>query len=242
MKNTQIEWTHATFNFAWGCRKVDRDPLTGACANCFAERLMKRYGFDFETLRWLDLGRIVDSISKLPKEKKLIFLMDMSDIFGEFFADETILSWHKKVIEVFPDREFQLLTKRIGRAMAFYRKYYNSKPPRNIWIGASVGSKDRLFRLDQLRRIEAKIRYVSFEPLLGDLGQIDLTGIQWVIVGGESGPNHRPIKEEWVRSIRDQARVYGASFFFKQWGGLFPGGPALLDGRVWHEFPGGWQK
>ncbi len=111
--------------------------------------------------------------------------------------------------------------------------------PENVWIGVSVESQPYAYRMDLLRQVPARVRFVSCEPLLGPL-ELDLTGIGWVIVGGESGPKHRPMKPEWVRSIRDQCVSAGVPFFFKQWGGRTPrSGGRLLDGRTWEEFPAG---
>lgn len=131
---------------------------------------------------------------------------------------------------------FQILTKRPQRLVAMAE----SLPwPSNIWMGVSVENASYKFRIDQLRKVPAKVRFLSVEPLIEDLGEIDLTGIHWVIVGGESGPRARPLKEEWVKSIRDQCVEAGVAFFFKQWGGRTPkAGGRELDGEYWDEMPG----
>ena len=230
-KDTSIAWCDATLNFGWGCRKVD-----SACVNCYMFRLSKGWGINPEQVRTFDIKKREKEMNKWPPEKKLIFVNDMTDTFGEFYSFDLIEKWHK-LFERHPDREFQLLTKRIGRAMVFYR----SRPvPRNVWIGCTIGEKKRLWRLDQLRQIDAKVRFVSFEPLIEDLGDFDLRGIQWGIVGGESDlKNPRPMKPEWAESIRKICERDRVAFFFKQMGGKGSDGAGgdLLNGFGFRSFP-----
>jgi len=236
-KSTTISWTQATRNLVMGCRKVDIDPDTGACVNCYIYRNMPKYGMNPDSITYLNLEKAKAEIRSW--KVKLVFLNDYSDTFHEDIPFETILMWHKEIIETNPDKEFQLLTKRIGRAMMFYRKYYNSAPPKNAWIGTTIGARNRLFRLNQLRRINAKILWVSFEPLLEDLGEFSLQGIEWVVVGGESGHNPRPMRAEWAENIRRIAERDGAAFYFKQLGGNGNNGAGgdLLNGVRYHNFP-----
>jgi protein gp37 len=179
-------------------------------------RLSRERGIDPEQIRTFDICKREKEMNHWPLSKRLIFVNDMTDTFGEFYSFDLIEKWHQ-FFERHPEREFQLLTKRIGRAMVFYR----SRPvPRNVWVGCSIGEKKRLWRLDQLRQIDAKIRFVSFEPLIKDLGDFDLKGVQWAIVGGESDRNNpRPMKPEWAESIRKVCERDGVAFFFKQVGG-----------------------
>jgi protein gp37 len=230
-KDTTIAWTQASLNFGWGCRKVD-----SACQNCYMFRLSKGWGINPEQVRTFDIAKREKELNKWPPEKRLIFVNDMTDTFGEFYSFELIEEWHK-FFERHPEREFQLLTKRIGRAMVFYR----SRPvPRNVWVGCTIGEKKRLRRLEQLRQIEAKVRFVSVEPLIEDLGDFDLKGIQWAIVGGESDRRKpRTMKPEWAERIRDICKRDGVAFFFKQMGGKGGdnAGGDLLGGNRYLEYP-----
>jgi protein gp37 len=199
-------------------------------------RLSKQWKIDPEEIRTFDLAKRERELNSWPPDKRLIFVNDMTDTFGEFYSFDLIEEWHR-LFERHPEREFQLLTKRIGRAMVFYR----SRPvPRNVWVGCSIGEKKRLRRLDQLRLIDAKVRFVSFEPLLEDLGDFDLKGIQWAIVGGESDlRNPRPMKPEWAENVRRICDRDEVAFLFKQNGGKGGDGAGggLLDGTYYHEYP-----
>ena len=230
-----------SWNPVRGCNKV-----SPGCKFCYAERIA-RAGHIPGSQAWVHAfdvrlrpERLTEPIEQ--KKPRLIFVCSMSDLFNEavpniyrikIFETMNEASWHT----------FQVLTKRPEVMI----KFYESHPDlfsNNIWVGVSVEAKEYLYRINFLSGMASPVKFVSFEPLLEHLGDIRayLPMVQWVIVGGESGPKARPMKVEWALSIRDQCRDAGVKFFFKQWGGLFPGGPALLDGRVWHEFPGGWQK
>jgi len=163
---------------------------------------------------------------------QVVFVSDMSDLFHEEVRD----AWLHRIWEIMgrcPQHTFMLLTKRTARAAAWPGPWWP-----NLWLGTSVGVRARLSHLDLLRRSGAQTRIDSFEPLLEDLGTVNLDGMQWVIVGGESGAGFRPMRPEWVRSIRDQCVAADIPFFFKQWGGLrHDSGGRLLDGREWNERP-----
>ena len=228
-----IEWTDATWNPVTGCSKV-----SPGCKNCYAERLAARlkamgnprYNNNF------DLTLHADQLT-LPlrwKQPKKIFVNSMSDLFHEDVPDEFIL----KAFEVMAKAHwhlFQILTKRAERLA----KIAPQLPwPSNIWQGVSVENADYSWRVQHLRRVPAKVRFISVEPLLGPIPNLPLKGISWVIVGGESGPNHRNIDISWVRDIRDQCLSINVPFFFKQWGGnTSKAGGRHLDRKVWSQMP-----
>ena len=231
-----IEWTDSSWNPVTGCTKV-----SAGCAFCYAERLAKRlqkmdpngkYRNAFKlTLHPKDL--------ELPlkwKEPKTIFVNSMSDLFHE----EVPYSFIKEVFNTMEKANwhiFQILTKRPHRMSYFTSTLYNKVLP-NVWLGTSIENDKVLHRLQELRKIKAKIRFISFEPLLGPVGKVDLRGIHWAIVGGESGKYHREIKRDWIIEIRRQCRKYNVSFFFKQWGGITSkSGGRVLDGRTYDEYP-----
>ena len=230
---SKIEWTGSSWNPITGCSKV-----SPGCRNCYAERMAKRLkamgnqnyanGFD-PTLHEQALG--------LPlnwKKPTVIFVNSMSDLFMEKVPEEFI----KSVFEVMGRAHwhtFQVLTKRSDRLLEL-----NDRLPwkENIWMGVSVENMDYLFRIDNLRQTNAQIKFLSLEPLLGPLPNLDLNGIDWVIVGGESGPRARPVRPEWVIEIRDQCQCSATPFFFKQWGGLNKKKSGRkLQGRTWSEMP-----
>lgn len=233
MTTTSIEWTEATWNPVTGCTKI-----SPGCKHCYAERMARRlrmmgqrnYTNGFK-LTWQEHMLEVPLAWKKPR---LIFVNSMSDLFHEgvptpfirkVFDSMRRASWHT----------FQILTKRSDRlrqldAMIDW--------PANVWMGVSVESKRYAFRIEHLRHTHAAVKFLSVEPLLGPLPELNLQGIQWVIVGGESGPGARPIAKEWVTDIRDQCLSVGVSFFFKQWGGINKKRTGrLLDGRTWDDLP-----
>ena len=231
--NSAIEWTNATWNPITGCTKI-----SPGCANCYAERMSMRLklmgqrnyanGFDLalhESSLHLPLGW---------KKPQRIFVNSMSDLFH---ADVPI-DFIKRVFEVIRRahwHQFQILTKRADRL----EELSSRLPwPDNLWMGVSVENADYTFRIDHLRRTPARIRFLSVEPLLGPIPHLNLSGIDWVIVGGESGPSSRPMEETWVIDIRDQCKPAGVPFFFKQWGGTNKKKSGrLLQGRTWDELP-----
>lgn len=232
-ESTGIEWTDATWNPVTGCDKV-----SPGCKFCYAERFSERFrgveGHHFE--QGFDLRLWPDRLDQPQSWKKprRVFVNSMSDLFHEDVPDEFIHEVFGTMVEA--DRHiYQILTKRPERM----RDLADDLPwPDHVWAGVSVENNDYLSRVDVLREVPANIRFLSCEPLIGPLPDLDLEGIHWVIVGGESGPNHRPIDPEWVRSIRDQCRQEDVPFFFKQWGGQTPKARGReLDGRTWDEFP-----
>ncbi len=236
-ENSEIEWTDATWNPVTGCTKVSR-----GCDNCYAERIAERFrgvkGHPYEQGFDLRLWPERLNIPKTWKRGRLIFVNSMSDLFHKGIPRE----FKNSVFETMEEANqhiYQVLTKRssLMRDYVNGRYKHNTAPP-HIWLGVSVEDKTALTRVTHLRQANAKVRFLSVEPLLGRIGRINLNGIHWVIVGGESGTNSRPIKLEWVREVRDQCIEKGVPFFFKQWGGLrAKSGGNELDGRTWFEYP-----
>lgn len=185
-----------------------------------------------------DTVHIHEDVLQAPfrwKQPRMIFTNSMSD----FFHEEIPFEFMDKVLEVIratPHHVYQILTKRSWRMMKYSERIGGF--PENTWCGVSIESPPYKFRVDHLRKVEANVRFISVEPLIASIGKLDLTGIHWVIVGGESGPQYRPMDLEWAREIRDQCRDSGVPFFFKQVGGVTAkSGGRLLDGREWNEFP-----
>lgn len=239
---TTIEWTDRTWNPVTGCTKI-----SPGCKNCYAERMaarlqamgQPRYSRGFQVT-------LQDDLIDLPlswKSPSRVFVNSMSDLFHEAVPD----SFVRQVFDTMAAAEhhsFQVLTKRPERAVQLASRLPWSQ---NIWLGTSVERVDYTFRVRELRRVPAAVRFLSVEPLLGPIPRLPLSGIDWVIVGGESGPGARPMKPEWVRSIRDRCERKGVPFFFKQWGGVNKKVTGrLLDGRLWNEMPvpkpGRWRR
>jgi protein gp37 len=235
--NSSIEWTDATWNPVTGCTKISR-----GCDNCYAERFSERFrsvpGHPFETGFDLTLRprRIPQPLTW--KRPRSIFVNSMSDLFHKEVPREFI----DKVFDTMERADwhiFQVLTKR-SSLMARYLKtrYGPGRAPSHIWCGVSVEDAQAKSRINHLRVAPASIRFLSIEPLLGPLGWLDLSGIDWVIVGGESGPGARTMDAEWVREIRDQCLTRNVAFFFKQWGGIRSKSCGrMLDNREWNEYP-----
>jgi len=229
---TQIEWTDATWNPVTGCTKITR-----GCDFCYAERFSERFrgvpkhpferGFDL-TLR---PERLTQPLQW--RKPKRIFVNSMSDLFHK----EIPWSFIDRVFDTMEAADwhtFQVLTKRSSLMTRYLRERYGTdkKAAPHIWLGVSIEDEKNTVRLKHLRAAQASIKFVSFEPLLGPVGKIDLSGIHWAIVGGESGPRARPMAEEWAIEIRDQCRAARVAFFFKQWGGSRPkSGGRLLRKR-----------
>ena len=232
-QDSTIEWTDATWNPVTGCTKI-----SPGCKNCYAHRMARRlhamgqprYRNNFDVtlhpdlleqpLRWAQPRKIfVNSMSDLfHPEVPANFIRAVFDVMGRAY-------WHT----------FQILTKRSERLIELTKQLPWHD---NIWMGVSVENRDYTFRIEDLRKVNAAVRFLSVEPLLGPIPRLPLQGIDWVIVGGESGPRCRKIEPQWVRQIRDRCLVHGVPFFFKQWGGtrkkLFG---RVLDGRTWDEMP-----
>lgn len=239
---SDIEWTEQTWNPVTGCVKV-----SPGCKYCYAEVMSRRlqamgapgYEKGFRTVSLLP-ERLEQPLRR--KKPTIYFVNSMSDLFQEAvpfkFIDKVMA-----VIDATPQHTYQILTKRAERM----REYFLArKVPDNAWLGVSV--EDKKYgkpRIPHLRAIRAKIRFLSVEPLLEDLGKLNLRGIAWVIVGGESGPKARPMREKWALSVRDQCQAAGVDFFFKQWGSWGEDGEKrakksngrILQGREWNEIP-----
>jgi protein gp37 len=234
---TAIEWTDATWNPVTGCTKI-----SAGCDNCYAERFAERFrgtpnhpfenGFDL-TLR---PQRLLQPLGW--RRPRMIFVNSMSDLFhkevprsfvSKVFDTMELANWHT----------FQVLTKRSSLMRNFVRdRYGNGAAPAHIWLGVSVEDGTKKSRVKHLQETPATTRFLSIEPLIGPMGELDLAGIKWVIVGGESGPKARYMDAAWVRDIRDQCRHKKVAFFFKQWGGVrAKSGGRKLDGREWNNFP-----
>jgi protein gp37 len=232
--NSAIEWTEQTWNPTTGCTKV-----SPGCKNCYAEimahrlRAMGVKGYENGFALTLQPERLKEPLNR--KKPTVYFVNSMSDLFHEDIPEAYIRQVFD-VIKNAPQHTFQILTKRAERMLQFLKSYDASK---NAWLGVSVENKKHgVPRIDKLRRVQAHIRFLSIEPLLEGLGDIDLTNIQWVIVGGESGPKARPMKPEWVLEIKRQCVKYNVPFFFKQWGGVRKkkNGRTLLN-KTWDEMP-----
>ena len=235
--SSAIEWTDATWNPVTGCTKI-----SAGCDRCYAERFSERFrgvkGYPFErgfdlTLRPERLGQPI-----AWRRPRMIFVNSMSDLFHKgvprAFVDavfETMenADWHV----------FQVLTKRSSRLRSYVNaRYADGRAPAHIWMGVSVEDGSKLSRVRHLEGTAAQVRFLSLEPLIGPIEPLDLNGIHWAIVGGESGPGARPMDPEWVRQIRNRCLALGVPFFFKQWGGRTPkAGGRLLDGREWNQWP-----
>lgn len=230
-KYTGISWTDSTLNLAVGCTKVSEE-----CRNCYMYRDMGRYKlFDPYKVTLTKAGKDISIMrKKIADAGQKIFVNSWSDTFHKDIDDATLHGWFQ-VFREFPNKQFQILTKRPERMAVAFDSY-----PDNCWMGTSIGVKESLSRLAYLKETNAKIRFISFEPLLEDLGEIDLAGINWVIIGGESDlVAPRKMRTEWAESIISQARKQGASVWFKQMGGKGKGGAGgnLLNGRRIEEFP-----
>ncbi len=237
-----IEWTEATWNPTTGC-----DRVSPGCDHCYALTLSKRlkamgspkYQNDGDPKTsgpGFKLTLHPDSLD-VPRRwgaPRLVFVNSMSDLFHDDVPLEYIMQVFKVIRET-PQHTYQVLTK---RAQRLSREANKLDWPPNLWMGVSVESRRYTFRIDHLRKVPAAVRFVSAEPLLGPLSAVDLEGVQWLIAGGESGANARPMKTEWVIELRDACASAGVAFFFKQWGGRTPkAGGRELEGELWDQFP-----
>lgn len=238
---TSIEWTEQTWNPITGCSKI-----SPGCFNCYAEVMARRltamgapgYENGFEVT--LHPSRLAEPLKR--KKPTIYFVNSMSDLFHTAIPD----SYIKQVFGIMkntPQHVYQVLTKRHNRMAKFFESY---DPPENAWIGVTVENrKNGLPRIDKLRTVNAKVRFLSVEPLLECLNEVDLRDIHWVIVGGESGPKARPMQQEWVLNVKEQCERQDVSFFFKQWGTWGSDGVKrykknngrLLEGKMWDGMP-----
>jgi protein gp37 len=235
MSNTSIEWTEKTWNPLTGCTKV-----SPGCKHCYAERMALRlkamgqpnYANGFK----LTLQENMLFLPMKWKKPQMIFVNSMSDMFHKDVPVEYI----KRIFDVMNlanHHTYQILTKRSDRLLELDTAGHLDWSP-HIWMGVSVESEKYQYRIDHLRKTYAMIKFLSLEPLLENLPALNLDGIHWGIVGGESGPGHRPIEVDWVRCIRDQFILAEVPFFFKQWGGSRPKeGGRSLDGMIWSQYP-----
>ncbi|OGR18066.1 MAG: hypothetical protein A2X81_16065 [Desulfobacterales bacterium GWB2_56_26] len=233
MSISKIEWTEATWNPVTGCTKI-----SAGCLNCYAERMAKRLkamgqknyrnGFD------IICHKHALDIPLHWKKPRKIFVNSMGDLFHKDVPDEFIQSVFQ-VMQKADQHQYQLLTKRGDRL----QQLAPSLPwPENVWMGVTVEDSNNVSRIDCLRTVPASVRFLSIEPLLCPIPNVNLDGIDWVIVGGESGPGARKMREEWVLDIRDQCLAKGVPFFFKQWGGTNKKKAGrLLESRIWDEMP-----
>jgi protein gp37 len=240
MRTTKIEWTEATWNPSVGCTKV-----TAGCKNCYAETMARRLqamgtsgyenGFEFALLP----ERLEQPM--LIKKPTKFFVNSMSDLFHEQMPFE-YLDLIFDTIQKTPQHHYQILTKR----ELILKKYFEHKiVPQNVWLGVTVEHEKTKYRIDILREVDANIRFLSIEPLIGDVGELDLSGIHWVIVGGESGTNARPMNPKWPENIHKQCAEQNVAFFFKQWGTWGEDGVkrnkkangSTLLGKKWKEEP-----
>lgn len=239
---TGIEWTEVTWNPTTGC-----DQVSPGCDNCYALTLAKRLKA-MGSEKYQNDGSPVTSGPGFGitihekalvqpfgwKTPRTVFVNSMSDLFHA----KVPLDFVRRVFDVMnatPQHTYQVLTKRSSRLPRIAAKL---NWPSNLWLGVSVENEDHLYRVDHLRQVPAAVRFLSCEPLIGPLTALDLSGIDWVITGGESGPNARPLDPAWVREIRDNCTENGVPFFHKQWGGRTPkAGGRDLDGRIWSQMP-----
>ena len=233
MSKSAIEWTESTWNPVTGCTKI-----SPGCKFCYADRMAHRLqAMGQENYRNGFRLTLQPHMLRKPlqwKKPQMIFVNSMSDLFHKSVPIEYIhevfdvmrrAHWH----------QFQVLTKRADRLARLSQEI---AWPTNVWMGVSVENEKSLLRVDLLRQTEASIRFLSLEPLLGPLPNMDLSDIDWVIVGGESGPGARRVAEQWVIDIRDQCKRAGTPFFFKQWGGVNKKRAGrLLQGETWNEWP-----
>lgn len=233
MSTTTIEWTETTWNPVTGCSKI-----SPGCQHCYAERMAKRlqamgqpnYRDGFAVRAHEHMLRLPSSWSK----PRMVFVNSMGDLFHE----EVPVEFIKRVfhaMEETPRHTYQLLTKRADR-LAEIAPLLDW--PDNVWMGVTVEDNERVTRIDRLREVSAAVRFLSIEPLLGPLPDLDLSGVDWVIVGGESGPGARPLSPEWVLAIRDECVESSTPFFFKQWGGVRKKAAGReLERRTWSQMP-----
>ncbi|HEY0394164.1 MAG TPA: phage Gp37/Gp68 family protein [Candidatus Elarobacter sp.] len=231
---TPIEWTNATWNPTTGCERV-----SPGCDNCYALRFAERFrgvpGHYFE--HGFDV-QLRENMLKTPekwKSARYVFVNSMSDLFHRAIPDSYIARVFD-VMERVDHHIYQVLSKRPERMLRFLKnRYYDRPVPRHIWIGTTVENNSAAWRVDVLRQIDARTRFMSVEPMIGPIDAVSLAGISWVIVGGESGPKHRPMDIAWIREVRDRCEQNGIPFFFKQWHKRGTG--RVLDKQTWDGMP-----
>ena len=233
MAQSKIEWTEETWNPITGCSKC-----SAGCTHCYAESFAKRlqamgnarYKNGFDVTIHFDLFQKPFSW----KKPKLVFVNSMSDLFHENVPDQVILQLFE-IMNQCPQHTFQILTKRSKRLQELSSQI---RWTRNIWMGVSIENEDVLYRRDDLVQTGAVVKFISAEPLIAPVSKLNLDGIDWLIVGGESGPHCRPIEKNWVLELQNAAHISGTAFFFKQWGGVHKKQNGnLLNGQIYQEYP-----
>jgi len=237
--HSSIEWTEATWNPTTGCTKI-----SAGCKNCYAATLSKRLKL-MRVKKYRNEFKFTEHEDDLElplkwKKPKKIFVNSMSDLFHEKSSMEFVgrcfftmikANWHI----------YQVLTKRPTRMAEFsdlFFNYFGHEIPHYIWMGTTVENIDNVWRIDELRNVECTVRFISFEPLLGSVGRLDLSGIDWAIIGGESGYGFRDVRKEWILEIIKECRKQNVKVFFKQWGGIRPkSGGRMIDGKTYDEYP-----
>ena len=237
--SSSIEWTEATWNPTTGCSKI-----SPGCKNCYAEKMSKRLNV-MGVKKYKNNFQFTEQPNDLElplnwKKSKKIFVNSMSDLFHEESRMEFIANCFHTMIKA-DWHIYQVLTKRSHTMIEFsklFESYFGEKIPSHIWMGVSVENEDYTWRIDELRKVRCNTRFLSIEPLIGSVGKINLKGIDWVIVGGESGLNHREIKKEWILDIIKQCKKQKVAVFFKQWGGIRPKSNGReINGRIYDEYP-----
>jgi len=236
-QKSEIEWTDATWNPVTGCTKIGP-----GCDNCYAERFAERWrgteGHPYE--QGFDLRLWPARLDQPARWKKprMIFVNSMSDLFHKDIP-KTHIDAVFDAMEGADWHVFQVLTKRSSLMRNYVQnRYSGGRVPAHIWLGVSVEDSVHKSRIQHLCQINSEARFISFEPLLGDIGEVNLSGVAWAIVGGESGPGARPMEKEWATKLRTICQRDDVAFFFKQWGGARPkSGGRLLDGEEWNGFP-----
>ncbi len=237
--NSAIEWTESTWNPTTGCDKIS----TG-CKNCYAEKMSFRLK-SMGVVKYKKGFKFVEHPDdlKLPltwKKPRKVFVNSMSDLFHEKASFEFIGKCFDVMIKA-DKHTYQILTKRSHNMMEFsyvFCDYFGYKVPSHIWMGVSVENKDSVWRIDELGKVKAETKFVSFEPLIGQIGKLDLKEIDWAIIGGESGFNHRRVEKDWIMEIIRQCNKQKVAVFFKQWGGIRPkSGGREINGRVYDKYP-----
>ena len=233
MKNSKIEWTESTWNPLTGCTKI-----SPGCEHCYAERMAKRLQ-SMGVKSYINGFKLTvhENLLSIPlswKKPRIVFVNSMSDLFHKDVPDDFILKVFS-IMRKCSHHTFQILTKRSSRLAYFANKI---DWPSNVWMGISIENEDYTYRIDNLLHSSANVKFVSFEPLLGPITNLQLNGIDWVIVGGESGPHARPMAEEWVLDIKNKCVKQDIRFFFKQWGGVHKHKTGRqLNGEFWDEMP-----
>lgn len=248
MNNTKISWTQKTWNIVTGCSKY-----SAGCANCYAETLTHRFPKAFPNGFNVTLHPERLDEPKHVKKPSMFFVCSMADLFHDDVSD-TFIDFVMQIITETPRHIYQILTKRTENMYNYFAEWWCEGDfdmmPQNCWLGTTVENADVKYRIDVLRRMQnVSVKFLSCEPLLSNLGELDLSGIDWVIVGGETGPKARPMKKEWVLNIKRQCDEQGVPFFFKSWGRYNEHGKPcpkdqhdLLDGVKYQAYPKGWEK